>query len=219
MAVTSPNLEVKNSLEIVINSVRDSFLNFSMQESPYFLYFYIRKSFSRASQATPQSPPQCLSIFTQHQADPEMIALKAKVTCLEEKNFALTNQYDLKVKLHKSWSEVQKKDKIVEQMKVIKDNLARELEVTEKNWKELNRFLKAKGKDLHELNKENFKITEKYDKAQADYKNPTANLNQEKKSEAGKVKKAERSSWMVSLRNQKNFLVLSVLSKLIPWSS
>ena len=217
MAATSPTLEVKNSLEIVINSVRDSFLNYSMQETPYSLYFTIRKSFSRASQASLESSPQ----FTQHQADSEIKALKTKVTCLEEKNFALTNQYeealndcqvsylkikdlesstsDLKEKFLEKCSDVQKKDKIVEQMIVSKDNLARDLEVAEKNWKELNRSIKAKDKELHELNKENLKITEKFEKVQADFKNLTAIVNKDKKSEAKKLRKVERKEFMDDL--------------------
>ena len=106
---------------------------------------------------------------------------------------------DLKEKFHEKCSDVQKKDKIVEQMIVSKDNLARDLEVAEKNWKELNRSIKAKDKELHELNKENLKITEKFEKVQADFKNLTAIVNKDKKSEAKKLRKVERKEFMDDL--------------------
>ena len=40
---------VQNSCDFVIRSVRDSFLNYSIQETPFYLYITIRKSFSKAS--------------------------------------------------------------------------------------------------------------------------------------------------------------------------
>ena len=49
MAVNSPVISVKNSCDFIINSVRNSALNFSSQETPYSLYLTIRKSFVKST--------------------------------------------------------------------------------------------------------------------------------------------------------------------------
>ena len=47
----------------------------------------------------------------------------------------------------KSRGEITKKDKIIESLKVIKMNLEKDLEITEQNWKDLTKSIKANEKE------------------------------------------------------------------------
>ena len=80
---------VKNSCEIVMNSLRDSSLNFSLQETPFSLYIIIRKSFSRSRTSIPE---QDLSNHKEEHIDLE--ALRARLKSEENLNIEMKNNYE-----------------------------------------------------------------------------------------------------------------------------
>ena len=47
MAKKSSTVNVQTSCDVVLSSVRESSLNFSVQETPFSLYITVRKSFSK----------------------------------------------------------------------------------------------------------------------------------------------------------------------------
>ena len=57
-------------------------------------------------------------------------------------------------------AEIQKKDKMIEELKLENKKLESEVEAAEKNWKILNKTVKAKDKEVHDLKKENAVLTE-----------------------------------------------------------
>ena len=229
MAVTSAPLNVKNSCDFVTNSVRDSLLNYSIQETPYSLYLTIRKTFTRSSLFSDQN--STLPNFATHENEKQVETLKMRLKTVEEDNMSLKNDYEDAVddceqcharikeletivnnlkeevengivdkeNVNKIISETQKKDKITEQLKINRDNLEGELEVAEKNWKELNKLIKLKDKELHDLQKKNTRLSENLVTVSADFNNLTSLVNKEKKSEAKKIKKLEKKEFMDGL--------------------
>ena len=231
MTTSSCKLDVKNACDMVINSARDSFLNYSLQETPYSIYLTIRKTFIRSNLTLDQNFCQVQLNTSCKQDDSEIRGLKVQVKHLEESNTALENKYIeavddceqsyLKIKelettiielkdfaneteaykrdFNKRNSEIQKKDKIIQQLKESKDDLEKEVETAEKSWKELNKSVRIKDKELHDLQKENRILTENLNKSKVDFSNLTHQVNNEKKSEAKKLKKAEKKQFIDSL--------------------
>jgi hypothetical protein len=68
-------LNIKNSCDHIVNSVRDSLLNYSIQETPFFIYLTIRKSFSKAKQF--DEVPAFSSIY-KHSDKLETLRMKLK---------------------------------------------------------------------------------------------------------------------------------------------
>ena len=84
MSVNSSSLSIKTSCDFVITSVRDSLLNYSIQETPYSLYLTIRKSFARSANLE-----HCLSNLGP-QNFTEIETLKMKLKTAEEANLMLS---------------------------------------------------------------------------------------------------------------------------------
>ena len=134
---------VQNSCDVILNSVRASFLNYSCSETPYSLYLTIRKSWVKTS-----------SVSDNHQFGTrleELDSLKLKLKSLEDSNESLKIKYDesvndceeanikvnqLETKLSKfeniANSRVESKGLIIEQMKKERAELQ-----TRGCWKEL----------------------------------------------------------------------------------
>ena len=218
MTVNFSTLNIKTSCDFVIGSVRDSLLNYSIQETPYSLYLTIRKSFARSANLE-----HCLSNLGP-QNFTEIETLKMKLKTAEEANLMLSKNYEeavhncevcnAKIKdlettvdelkteaqnvklekcnLDKVKGEFQKKEKLIEDFKVEKNKLESDLEFAEKKWKELNKLVKMKDKELHEVKKETARVTENLTKVETEFKNLTAVRNKEKKNEDKKLKKLEK---------------------------
>ena len=85
---------VKNSCDKVLTSVRDSSLNFSLQETPFSIYITIRKSFLRCRSDSLDKKP---SKYKEEQTSGKSQELEDLITKLksEEKiNLALKNNYE-----------------------------------------------------------------------------------------------------------------------------
>ena len=93
MAVVLSNLNIKNSCEHVISSVRESLHNYSMQETLYSLYLTLRKTFARSSKFVCQNSPQISPIYAFHQENTELESLKVKLKSAESSNEDLRANY------------------------------------------------------------------------------------------------------------------------------
>ena len=211
MAVNFPVKCVQKSCDLVVNSVRASFLNFSIQETPYSLYLTIRKSFSKYSnQQTVCCDPSS-----------ELVILRVKFKSLEDANLSLKNNYEeainecevgykvireletkienYEIKLenkNKDKVDTQKRDQVVDQ---VNQNLAKELERAEKNWKDENKNVKAKEKEIYDLKKENDRISHHLGEIKTEHTSFLAKVNKEEKNREKKLKKSERKEFLENL--------------------
>jgi exonuclease VII small subunit len=85
---------VKNSCDNVLTSVRDSSLNFSLQETPFSIYITIRKSFLRCrSDSLDKNPSNYKEEQTSGKSQ-ELEDLITKLKSEEKSNLALKNNYE-----------------------------------------------------------------------------------------------------------------------------
>ena len=98
-------------------------------------------------------------------------------------------------------AEIQKKDKMIEELKRENKKLESEVEAAEKNWKILNKTVKAKDKEVHDLKKENAVVTENLLKVKIELTNFTAKVSREKKTEEKKTKKKEKKEFIENLKS------------------
>ena len=179
MAANASVLNVKSSCNFVINSVRDSLLNYSIQETPFSLYLTIRKTFSQSSPTSTQS--FCPNVVINDREIKEVKILKNKLKNLEDSNSILngdleeaTNDLEISFKRIKELEDIveenankaerlekvkvkegiEKNEQAVTQLKAEKKILETDLEVSEKNSKKMLKEIKAKDKDIYDLKKE-----------------------------------------------------------------
>ena len=118
-----------------------------------------------------------------------------------ELNYETIKQLKIKVKSYeKVVADIHKKDKMIEQYKKDKNTLESELETAEKNWKSVNKTLKTKDKDLHDLYKENVQVSENLVKVKAELNNLTVKVNKEKKDELKNQKKRDKKDFLDNLK-------------------
>ena len=86
MAISSTNLNIKNACSQLINCVRDTPLNFSIQETPYSIYITVRKTLTRNSSYIDQNADQYLS----HSEEDSEIKSKT----LKEENRILATKFE-----------------------------------------------------------------------------------------------------------------------------
>ena len=214
MSTNFAMLSVQNSCDFVIGSVRDSFLNYSIQETPFSLYLTIRKSFSKVNSNSNQISfgLQQKKVHEEQVQDHESLRIKLKsvensnrilqqnyeeATNNSEESYKEIKQLETKLKCYeKIVADVQKKDKIIEQLKKDKMTLESELEAAEKNWKNANKVIKTKEKEIHDIQKENFQVTENLVKVKTDLNNLTVKVNKEKKEEEKKQRKKEKKDFL-----------------------
>ena len=204
MAAGTSTLKIKNSCENVIKSVRESQLNYSIQETPHSLYFTVRKTFARSSQVPSQNSSQTLPNL----AFPQVESLKMKLESLEISNEALRASYVEAVddselchaKLKELENIIQKKDEVINTLKSDKEKVEKAVDVAEKNWKELNKENKVKDKEVQNLKKENESVAHNLEKVRNELKNITSIVNKEKKTEAKKLKKDEKKEIIAALK-------------------
>ena len=226
-AISLPN--VKYSCEIVMDSVRDSSLNYSMRETPFSLYLTIRKTFVKSSSTLDQNSSVSLQNFASTAQDnfTEIKDLESKLRAAEESQSRLKNLYEQAVEdseathaqvkeleklledvtrkvnlesVNKMESEMKIKDCFIEKLKVENENVENDLQSAEKNWKELKKLIKMKEKEVHDLRKENKLVTENLDIVSNELKNITNQVNKEKKVEAKKLKRIENKEFIETLK-------------------
>ena len=88
----SSESSVKSSCDFVISSVRNSFLNYSIQETPFSLYLTIRKSFAKSSANSDQIRSCSVqNVLLEHT---EVETLTNKLKAAQESNMILQNSYE-----------------------------------------------------------------------------------------------------------------------------
>ena len=207
MAVNPTVISVKDSYSFIVDTVRSSSLNFSIQETPYSLYFTIRKSFVQRPVSSAQ---MILNSMRETQVNCDVEALKV----LEDSNNILRNDYEEAIKArevsHKSVKDLESKvemleetlrkfkqenqqaDKKIKELKRTNDTLENDIEVAEKNWKKSNRLFKEKETEVNQLKKEIASVTDNLVQVKTDFAHLTAKVNLEAKKEKKNVKKTEK---------------------------
>ena len=191
----SPMFSVRDSCNLVISSVRDSSLNFSIQETPFSLYLTIRKSFIKSKEAYPYQNVSNQNNVHEVKIKTEEENLEKKVKQLEKINLTLQNDFedaisdcesaykrisDLESSLkEKIASENEEQEKKVEELKQEKSNLDDNLEATTKKLKTLQNVLKNKEREVDNLKKENAIVTAKLVEVETDFANFTLKVKTE----------------------------------------
>ena len=227
MVTNSQVFSVENCCDFVLNSVRNSYLNYSVQETPYSVYLTIRKSFAnnKISPGTGQTLPlnnnQKSVVENRNILKKEIENLKIRLKASEDSNLILKQNYEdtlsdceesyKKIKRLEDKAEQEKmikddmiedalklkeKNKIIKELKDINTKLENHLKDIEKNHNVLNKLVKSKEKETHDLKKENLKVIENLEEVKANFANLTAAVNREKRQEEKKTKKKEEKiSW------------------------
>ena len=92
MALVLQTNSVQKGCEAIINCVRDSSLNFSLQETPYSMYITLRKSFVKSRKA-----PNFLDLKSGLKINDyknELEILRNQLIGAEKKNNSLKNSYE-----------------------------------------------------------------------------------------------------------------------------
>lgn len=151
-----PDSLIKRSCDLVINSVRNSSLNYSLQETPYSIYITLRKSCVKTCtlSKSDQLLPNCTTNQSHEFKDENQVnEVKDKLKSLEEANSTLQYKYEeavndseisykqikaLEIKLEevreaddlcvkKFTSEIAMKDRLIEDLRLARDSAADEL--------------------------------------------------------------------------------------------
>ena len=218
---------IKKTCDSILNHVKSSPLNFSIQETPYSCYITIRKSFNK--NFLYQTDLSEASSRTQLKDDlidssEELAKLRNKITNLEAANDTLVKDYEDEVVLNEKLKSLvanfetkmkENEAKIVTKVKLdektvnnevvrnLKDynsKLVENLENVEKSLKTVNKQIKAKDKELYDLKKENSILTENFLEVKSKFTNLSTSVNKEKKQEAKRIKKQEKKDFMNNLK-------------------
>ena len=202
---------VKNSCDKVLTSVRDSSLNFSLQETPFSIYITIRKSFLRCRSDSLDKNP---SNYKEEQTSGKSQELEDLITKLksEEKiNLALKNNYeeaiedsakcyqrieDLETQVERLRDSLDKarvtaidKEGEIQKLRTDNEELKASIGAAETIGKKTSKLLKLKERQIEDLKRENATVTEKLIHVQTDFENLTSKVNKEAKNEKNKLKK------------------------------
>ena len=177
-------MDLEESLNQVLQVIRNSNLHFSVQETPYSLYISIKKKFNQNREAPSQSVPTPSSKQKGKIAD-----LTKECVLLENAMERTKNQLIQEVDEHERT--VKGKDEIERQLasrKKLNENLKQEgealkadISALESDLKDIKKINKIKEKEVHDLNKENKTLSENME-----------NLNRDLKMLAAQVKKFEK---------------------------
>ena len=184
---------VKNSCDKVLTSVRDSSLNFSLQETPFSIYITIRKSFLRCRSDSLDKNP---SNYKEEQTSGKSQELEDLITKLksEEKiNLALKNNYeeaiedsakcyqriqDLENQVERLRDSVDKarvtaidKEGEIQKLRTDNEELKASIGAAETIGKKTSKLLKLKERQIEDLKRENATVTEKLIHVQTDFEN------------------------------------------------
>ena len=94
MGVQFPLLSVKKSVNHIMNSVWESSLNFSIQETPYSLYICIRKSFSKPSEIFKVDIEDNTEADKHEETRIKSDTLRNELKSLQIDNFVLKNDFE-----------------------------------------------------------------------------------------------------------------------------
>ena len=190
MSVHPPNLD--KSCSLILNSVRNSSLNFSVHETPYSLYLTVRKSFAknRISQDDQNHLSVANKTVSETLGQEEIVILRNKLSESESKNAKLKHEIEEVVNdSEEKYLKLQNLETKVLNYKEAKTKLESELDEAEKHWKVLNKQVKEKDKQIYDLKKENCNTLESLSEFKTKFSNLTSEVNRERKKQEKKLKK------------------------------
>ena len=196
---------LKKSCDLVIDSVRKSCLNFSLQETPFSIYLSIRKSFARNKPIEEVGEKEPIATEFNKENDSALIEeikmLKMKLGEAEDENMKLKHSFEEKC------DSSEKKSKQIEILEVEvlhheedKMKLESELEIVEKNFRLLKKQVKEKDKIMHDLKKESETLARDLLQVETSFKTFKATVNQEKKREERKIKKRDSKDFLNNMK-------------------
>ena len=130
MVDPSKSIMIKNSCDFVTNSVRDSCLNYSIQETPYSLYLTVRNTFTRSTPDAVKNSLNVLKSSYHDEKDKEIDTLKRNLKAAQDSNDVLTND------LREAVDESEKWNLQIKELKITVNNLHGKM-LTKKKLKEL----------------------------------------------------------------------------------
>ena len=190
MSVHPPNLD--KSCSLILNSVRNSSLNFSVHETPYSLYLTVRKSFAknRISQDDQKHLQVANKTISETLEQEEILMLRNKLSESESMNAKLKHEIEEVVNdSDEKYLQLQNLEIKVLNYKETTTKLESERDDAEKHWKVLNKQVKEKDKQIYDLKKENCNTLESLSQFKTKFSNLTAEVNKEKKKQEKKLKK------------------------------
>ena len=218
------NSSVQKSCDLVLNSVRSSHLNFSFQETPFSIYLTVRKSFSKPNfDYNPEVDSK------QYINQENLIeSLKSNLKSVEEENKHLVQTYEEAVNdsegsykrvkeleaiiegleqksVEKEAMVNEKKNEIIDSLKVDKVNLESDLNEAEQSLKNLKKNLKANEKELDEKKKEFSLVTEDLLQVKTELDKQTDQGNRDRKNSEKHQKKAEKKQFLDNLKASPSF--------------
>ena len=195
------SLDLETSCNLIVKSVRNSCLNFSMQETPFSLYLTIRKTFAKNTHEAPTLQPLATKLENDTFLKDEIKQLEVKLSEAESMNQRLKCECE---ELSNNSEEKHKQLQILEAKfsnhKDDKIKLGSELESVEKKWKVLHKEVREKNKQNYELKKENEFILDDLTKLKSNFATLSATVNKEKMKEEKKQKKKESKEFLDNLK-------------------
>ena len=149
-------MNVEQSLNQILHSIRLSNLHFSSQETPHSLYLSIRKkTLNQNSSFLPPAPPSSNC--------KERDTFKDKCEMLENKIESIRKEFESEISEHKKVfkessdraAKILRQTKVIEQLESDNKSLKAENEVLEKDMKNVKRDLKDNNKCVHDVKKHN----------------------------------------------------------------
>ena len=107
---------IQNSCDHIVKSVRDSFLNYSIQETPFSMYLTIRKSFSKSRHLRNSDDVRISTFNSNDRQSEEIDALIKKLKKTEDSNT------DLKDKLEEAAIELEENHKKIKYLNNVIDS-------------------------------------------------------------------------------------------------
>ena len=207
---------VQRSCDMVLNSVRTSSLNFSVQETPYSIYLTIRKSFSKSSDPQAQflMAEQSDTIIDIESLSKKLSSSESEILSLKNKFEEAINECEIYTKeieaLGKKIKNSEQKNNVKEKALKDKDDLINLLKKenidtkdkcndSEMKLKELEKVVKSKSKEIHDIKKEHLKYNDDIDKLNSKCTDLVARLKSEEKLRKKEAKKHHNEQFSESL--------------------
>ena len=193
---------IKNSVNFIMQTVRESSLNYSIQETPYSLYLSIRKTLS-SSRASHSEISQAQILSTSMKSEIEI--LENKLEKAQKENLTLKANFEeainefegycrtikrleseigsVKDDLKKCKDELKQSNELFDQMKAEKATIENDFSVVEGKYKISNKVIKEKQKEIADLVKENATVVANVIQVETENTSLRVKVNTEKKTE------------------------------------
>ena len=201
---------IHDSCSKILNSIRNSTLNYSCQETPYSMYITVRKSWNKHIQSPDARLRHDQEVAELNTSNQELSDVKADLKTTKKINDELrakieTAMADINHRHRESEKKLSTKD---DENKVLENSLKNCMSENERLKGELKRFqkvLKSKDKEIHKLETFKFNYQEEVKNAKNDVRKQKAeNEKLVKQMKMLEKKKGNHQKQINSLENNKN---------------